>query len=161
MNPNLIPAAPHCRWVHDRHRVAAWRAHGPHKGQRVDKGEGPEPIGPGGLKSPGSNWLSCCFANQAGRGSRIRTCDPLLPKQMRYQTAPCPDGTRMLAAWRQLATTSRVAWSKSLIASETPTCSRALPGTPGRLPARVGQQCGGIQRSALNNSCTPTTIINT
>ena len=26
-----------------------------------------------------------------GRGSRIRTCDPLLPKQMRYQTAPCPD----------------------------------------------------------------------
>ena len=25
-----------------------------------------------------------------GRGSRIRTCDPLLPKQMRYQTAPCP-----------------------------------------------------------------------
>ena len=26
----------------------------------------------------------------SGRGSRIRTCDPLLPKQMRYQTAPCP-----------------------------------------------------------------------
>ena len=25
-----------------------------------------------------------------GRGSRIRTRDPLLPKQMRYQTAPCP-----------------------------------------------------------------------
>ena len=34
--------------------------------------------------------------NLSGRGSRIRTCDPLLPKQMRYQTAPCPDGTRML-----------------------------------------------------------------
>ena len=28
--------------------------------------------------------------SQAGRGSRIRTCDPLLPKQMRYQAAPCP-----------------------------------------------------------------------
>ena len=26
-----------------------------------------------------------------GRGSRIRTCDPLLPKQVRYQTAPCPE----------------------------------------------------------------------
>ena len=26
-----------------------------------------------------------------GRGDRIRTCDPLLPKQMRYQTAPLPD----------------------------------------------------------------------
>ena len=26
-----------------------------------------------------------------GRGDRIRTCDPLLPKQMRYQTALHPD----------------------------------------------------------------------
>src|SRR5690606_10556365 len=26
-----------------------------------------------------------------GRGRGIRTPDPLLPKQMRYQTAPCPD----------------------------------------------------------------------
>ena len=26
-----------------------------------------------------------------GRGDRIRTCDPLLPKQMRYQTALLPD----------------------------------------------------------------------
>ena len=26
-----------------------------------------------------------------GRGDRIRTCDPLLPKQMRYQAAPLPD----------------------------------------------------------------------
>ena len=25
-----------------------------------------------------------------GRGDRIRTCDPLLPKQMRYQTALLP-----------------------------------------------------------------------
>jgi hypothetical protein len=41
-------------------------------------------------------------AEQIGRGSRIRTCDPLLPKQMRYQTAPCPDGTRMLPAWRKI-----------------------------------------------------------
>ena len=27
-----------------------------------------------------------------GRGSKIRTCDPLVPNQVRYQTAPCPDG---------------------------------------------------------------------
>ncbi len=26
-----------------------------------------------------------------GRGSKIRTCDPLVPNQVRYQTAPCPD----------------------------------------------------------------------
>jgi hypothetical protein len=30
------------------------------------------------------------WSSSVGRGSRIRTCDPLLPKQMRYQTAPCP-----------------------------------------------------------------------
>src|SRR5262245_27898567 len=28
---------------------------------------------------------------QSGRGERIRTSDPLLPKQMRYQTAPRPE----------------------------------------------------------------------
>src|SRR5690606_14482769 len=30
------------------------------------------------------------FAHPSGRGRGIRTPDPLLPKQMRYQTAPCP-----------------------------------------------------------------------
>ena len=30
---------------------------------------------------------------QDGRGDMIRTCDPLLPKQMRYQTALRPDLT--------------------------------------------------------------------
>ena len=28
-----------------------------------------------------------CFRQKIGRGCKIRTCDPLLPKQMRYQTA--------------------------------------------------------------------------
>ena len=32
-------------------------------------------------------------AHPSGRGRGIRTPDPLLPKQMRYQTAPCPAGT--------------------------------------------------------------------
>lgn len=31
------------------------------------------------------------IAKGGGRGDRIRTCDPLLPKQMRYQTALLPD----------------------------------------------------------------------
>lgn len=30
------------------------------------------------------------LARKDGRGDRIRTCDPLLPKQMRYQTALLP-----------------------------------------------------------------------
>jgi hypothetical protein len=29
-----------------------------------------------------------------GRGDRIRTCDPLVPNQMRYQTALLPDRRR-------------------------------------------------------------------
>ncbi len=32
----------------------------------------------------------------SGRGSRIRTYDPLVPNQMRYQTALCPDGKYVL-----------------------------------------------------------------
>ena len=32
-----------------------------------------------------------------GRGDRIRTCDPLLPKQMRYQAALLPDIAKALA----------------------------------------------------------------
>ena len=37
-------------------------------------------------------------APEAGRGDRIRTCDPLLPKQMRYQAALLPDGPARLEA---------------------------------------------------------------
>ncbi len=29
---------------------------------------------------------------KSGRGSKIRTCDPLVPNQVRYQAALCPDG---------------------------------------------------------------------
>ncbi len=36
-------------------------------------------------------------ARKFGRGRRIRTADPLLPKQMRYQTAPCPASLPRLA----------------------------------------------------------------
>ena len=30
-----------------------------------------------------------------GRGSKIRTCDPLVPNQMRYQTALCPETVQL------------------------------------------------------------------
>ncbi len=43
----------------------------------------PEPVFPGS-----ENGIS------SGRGSRIRTCDLLVPNQTRYQTALCPDGYR-------------------------------------------------------------------
>ena len=38
------------------------------------------------------NWkiftsINSLMTNSFGRSDRIRTCDPLLPKQMRYQTA--------------------------------------------------------------------------
>jgi hypothetical protein len=48
-----------------------------HKNQQVAKGDGP-------------------FGRGDGRGDRIRTCDPLLPKQMRYQAAPLPDAPTAL-----------------------------------------------------------------
>ena len=37
-----------------------------------------------------------------GRGDRIRTCDPLFPKQMRYQAAPLPDAVAPRLAQRRL-----------------------------------------------------------
>ena len=36
-------------------------------------------------------YLRCAQLLMNGRGDRIRTCDPLLPKQMRYQAALLPD----------------------------------------------------------------------
>ena len=58
------------------------------------------------------NWSrrseTSCFMD--GRGDRIRTCDPLVPNQMRYQAAllpePAANDTRILACnnlkWRNL-----------------------------------------------------------
>ena len=36
------------------------------------------------------------YARGYGRDDRIRTCDILLPKQARYQTAPRPEGAEQL-----------------------------------------------------------------
>ena len=41
-------------------------------------------------------YLRCAQLLMNGRGDRIRTCDPLLPKQMRYQAALLPDTRRPL-----------------------------------------------------------------
>jgi hypothetical protein len=41
-------------------------------------------------------WSRCRWAlTYSGRGGGIRTPDPLLPKQMRYQTALRPDYTSL------------------------------------------------------------------
>ena len=42
-----------------------------------------------------------------GRGNRIRTCDPLVPNQMRYQTAPCPEPPPRPGPWGADPTTIR------------------------------------------------------
>ena len=46
----------------------------------VDTGEHPK-------RDPRQVRLSECWANQSGRSGEIRTPDPLLPKQVRYQAA--------------------------------------------------------------------------
>ncbi len=51
---------------------------------------------PGPYSNAGTESCRINLTKENGRGSRIRTYDPLLPKQMRYQTAPCPDGLLIL-----------------------------------------------------------------
>ena len=54
----------------------------------VQLGSGPFPRN--GVSSLSAGSFSAWDPSRAGRGRRIRTADPLLPKQMRYQTALCP-----------------------------------------------------------------------
>ena len=63
-----------------------------------------------------------------GRGGRIRTCDPLLPKQMRYQAALRPDKTRILA---QAACVRRAAWPPSCDTLPTLRADRPVSGLAG------------------------------
>ena len=46
----------------------------------------------------------CATRRKTGRGNRIRTCDPLLPKQMLYQTELYPE----INYWPKLAPLARV-----------------------------------------------------
>jgi hypothetical protein len=48
-----------------------------------------DPNVPCGEKGQGSSWLKTWDLN--GRGERIRTSDPLVPNQVRYQTALRPE----------------------------------------------------------------------
>ncbi|MDB5714778.1 MAG: hypothetical protein JWO15_2175 [Sphingomonadales bacterium] len=71
-------------------------------------------FGPGSVtaspsEQPDQSKLSETCEN--GRGDRIRTCDPLVPNQVRYQPAPLPDiftgpiciGRLPLALWEHNA----------------------------------------------------------
>ena len=68
---------------------------------------------PGGIRTPDqrlrrpllypAELLAHWVCKRNGRGDRIRTCDPLLPKQMRYQAAPCPDSDTASPRYRQAA----------------------------------------------------------
>src|SRR4051794_12515540 len=53
-------------------------------------------VSPAGLEPATHSLEGCCsvqlsYGEGNGRGERIRTSDPLLPKQVRYQTALHPD----------------------------------------------------------------------
>ncbi len=53
-----------------------------------------------GQKKASNPWVAggrCSHVVQNGRGDRIRTCDPLVPNQMRYQAAPLPDDLDIIA----------------------------------------------------------------
>jgi hypothetical protein len=49
------------------------------------------------LKKPTDASVNGLF--NGGRGDRIRTYDPLLPKQVRYQAAPHPETATYVALW--------------------------------------------------------------
>ncbi len=55
-----------------------------------------------GIEPASSAWkagvLPLNYARKYGRDDRIRTCDILLPKQARYQTAPRPEGVEQLGS---------------------------------------------------------------
>ena len=60
----------------------------------------------------------------AGRGDRIRTCDPLLPKQMRYQAALLPASPKASAGKPALI---------EPLACQPNLPNRAKAGGPGRI----------------------------
>ncbi len=47
------------------------------------------------MKKASKNCSLEAFVLSCGRGERIRTFDPLVPNQMRYQAALHPDGCRV------------------------------------------------------------------
>ena len=63
-----------------------------------------------GNQSLGKSWDGKVFGSlkvRSGRGDRIRTCDPLVPNQMRYQTALLPDEGRRIVSFGELCQTDR------------------------------------------------------
>jgi hypothetical protein len=60
---------------------------------RADRGAGGLHAGAGGAGGGLSDLIRPIAVEMGGRGDRIRTCDPLVPNQVRYQPAPLPDST--------------------------------------------------------------------
>ena len=58
------------------------------KAKKMERVKGIEPSRP--AWKAGALPLSYTRKIKNGRSSRIRTCDPLVPSQVRYQTALCP-----------------------------------------------------------------------
>jgi hypothetical protein len=82
-----------------------------------------------------------------GRGNRIRTCDPLVPNQMRYQTAPCPEPTHRDRArgGRDRTTVRLTRWYPS--AGGLPTSyRRPAPTPPANHPAMLAVCGEAIER---------------
>jgi hypothetical protein len=81
---------------------------------------------------------------EIGRGNRIRTCDPLVPNQMRYQTAPCPEPAHLdKPSGGRDPITVRLGWSSFRPRATTPapaksraasTCSCRTARRPDRPP---------------------------
>src|SRR5690606_33138573 len=83
-------------------------------------------------------WHLCC-----GRGERIRTSDPIVPNDVRYQAALRPDATRESTSSAGLHSTSN-----------QPTCSTAAATTSGEKPrlARNDLALASARRSSLRAS---------
>ena len=121
------------------------------------------------LHFPDRYGISCDVPGKDfGRGDRIRTCDPLLPKQMRYQAAllpdagsPSPADGRCTCPWpNQVRSARRAAESRSRIsrkrATGMPLAAVATFNTGSG--AGDGAEGGASPPRAASSFCTPRTV---
>ena len=89
-----------------------------------------------------------------GRGSRIRTCGPLLPKQVLYQAELCPDTLifKHLERLRPTASLSLVSPIASAAAFYHAGCARESGSCEGLLAEGGREACVGI--TAIAFPCT-------
>jgi hypothetical protein len=102
------------------------------RGRGITRRRAPRPCAAAGSKRRRSSWPAEFF--EIGRGRGIRTPDPLVPNQMRYQTAPCPEPThRRRARGGGDPTTVRRGWRERLVGHHSPAGGPA----PARQPSPV------------------------